>query len=499
MIKIKPYNEIFYYIDSDYETLNKLTFYFKVRSPSFFFDPRYKNGIWDGFIQLFKQDNLLYRGLLNDLNKFCINNNIELINEDSFNSIDVDDESLNSFINELDLSTLNRQTNIRSRISFRDYQLESLKLCIKNQKQLIESPTSSGKSLVIYTLIRYLQPILNDKKILLIVPAINLVNQMYSDFEDYSFFNSWKTEENCCKIYSGKDKSLIETSNTLISTWQSLKDLPKEFFYQFKVVICDEVQGAKAKELNKILTYCINSKYRFGFTGTVPKELLFKKQILGIFINHNVVTTYEELKQNDYITGIDIKCIQLNYDISQEKNVKRKYQDELSYIQGSNRRQELLVKLGTVKNNSLFLFTKVAKHSKYIFDKMKKDERLKDKEIYLIDSSTKIKDRDEIKAKLEKQDNIIILSTYKLLSTGWSVNNLHNIIFADPLKSDVTIPQSIGRGLRTCNDKDHFNLFDVVDKFNYTNTVFKHYKERKKMYDKFNFKNSLTVLTESLV
>lgn len=267
-----------------------------------------------------------------------------------------------------------------------------------------------------------------------------------------------------------------------ISTWQSLKDLPKEFFYQFKVVICDEAHGAKADILFRKISLCINAKYRFGFTGTVPTELLPKKQILGLFVNHNKITTYEQCKEDNIVTPVKIKCLELSYNISNSHDSKISYTNEIKYLQGNNNRHNFIQKLSSKEGNTLILFMKVEKHSKVIYEKMIKNESLKNKEIYIMDSSTPIEERDRISKLIDSNNNIIILATYSLLSTGWSVNNLKNIIYADPTKSEVLIPQSIGRGMRKAQDKDFCTIYDIVDKFNYVNFAYNHFKKRVKIY-----------------
>lgn len=212
MIHIKEFNEIYYKLDTDYKILKDLEYYFSIRAPGFFFNPKYKSGIWDGFIHLFK-DSLLLKGLYKDLEKYCLKNNIEIVNTtNDYNSNFelVDEQSLNEFISALNLSSLNKETKVRKNIYPYYHQLNALNLCLKNKKQLIESITSSGKSLIIYILSRYLQQsVNNNEKILIIVPSINLVNQMYNDFDDYAYNTTWLTKENCCKIFSGKDQNIL--------------------------------------------------------------------------------------------------------------------------------------------------------------------------------------------------------------------------------------------------------------------------------------------------
>jgi superfamily II DNA or RNA helicase len=63
----------------------------------------------------------------------------------------------------------------------RDYQIEGVYDALKHNRKLLISPTASGKSLMIYSLVRYY--VERGQKILVVVPTTSLVEQMYKDFE----------------------------------------------------------------------------------------------------------------------------------------------------------------------------------------------------------------------------------------------------------------------------------------------------------------------------
>jgi superfamily II DNA or RNA helicase len=133
---------------------------------------------------------------------------------------------------------------------------------MQQRRALILSPTASGKSLIIYLIVRQL---LDYQKLkgLIIVPTTSLVEQLYSDFADYGFSSNNYVH----RIYQGKEK---QTDLPItISTWQSLYKLPKEYFQQFDYVIGDEAHLFKAQSLTTILTSCTKAKYRIGLTGTL--------------------------------------------------------------------------------------------------------------------------------------------------------------------------------------------------------------------------------------
>jgi hypothetical protein len=168
----------------------------------------------------------------------------------------------------------------------RQYQLEGLSHTLSQEKSLLLSPTASGKSLIIYLAIRYYLDVF-DGNVLLIVPTTSLVEQMYSDFGDYSRKDTWSHEENCHRIYSGREKIGV-SQRIIISTWQSIYKLPASWFNSFGMVIGDEAHNFKAKSLTSIFEKCTEAKYRIGTTGTLDGTQTHQLVLEGLFGPSNV-------------------------------------------------------------------------------------------------------------------------------------------------------------------------------------------------------------------
>ena len=114
---------------------------------------------------------------------------------------------------------------------------------------MLVSPTASGKSLIIYALIRFYNYLLKDKKILILVPTTSLVEQMYSDFIDYGWNDKYLH-----RIYQGHEK--VTDKPIIISTWQSIYKLDKKYFEdQFEDILFDEsfFQIFKKSKIKKFL------------------------------------------------------------------------------------------------------------------------------------------------------------------------------------------------------------------------------------------------------
>jgi reverse gyrase len=217
-------NEVFIKIDCERHFAQELNEYFSFRVPGFQFTPAYKNKLWDGFIRLFSlRDFTIYHGLLPYIEKFCrerdyiIKIDPELTLTQNFSV-----KEATEFIKTLNLP-----------LEVRDYQLKSFVNMVRNKRMLLVSPTGSGKSLIQYLIVRWLQES-DYKRGLLIVPTTSLVEQMFKDFQSYGY----DSEKYCHRQYSGKEK---HTNQFLtITTWQSVYKNDPEYFEQFDFVLGDE-------------------------------------------------------------------------------------------------------------------------------------------------------------------------------------------------------------------------------------------------------------------
>ena len=154
---------------------------------------------------------------------------------------------------------------------------------------------------------RYVKEQKNVGKTLIIVPTTSLVEQMYKDFEDYGY----DVEENCHRIYSGKDKKTDKP--VIISTWQSIYKFGTEFFEQFEAIFGDEVHLFKAKSLSTLMDKCVNARYRYGTTGTLDGTETNKLVLEGLFGKVFTVTTTVQLQKDKTLADLDIKVLLLRY------------------------------------------------------------------------------------------------------------------------------------------------------------------------------------------
>ncbi len=489
-ILLEKIDEVYIRVHAERHLLMELSEYFTFMVPGYQFMPAYRNKIWDGKIRLLDlRTNLLYSGLIPYIEKFCEDRDYSLSYHTDFNKLENFPEVLaQQFYSDLNLHSAG------NKIEVRDYQSDAFVHAMRNKKALLVSPTASGKSLIIYLIVRQLLDY-KQMKGLIIVPTTSLVEQMYGDFADYASETDWNVEENCHKIYQGHEKH--NNKNITISTWQSLYKMPKSFFQQFDYVIGDEAHLYKAKSLTKILTACTNASYRFGLTGTLDGTETHKLVLEGLFGTVKKVISTKELMENKSVAELEIKNLILKHKEEKSKEIKKQkdYQKEIDYICASEERNKFIKNLAlSLKNNTLILYQFVEKHGQILYDLINNSRHKHGKQVFFVHGNVVAEDREKIRKILEEVDNAIIIASYGTFSTGINTKNLHNIIFAFPSKSVIKVLQSIGRGLRIRDGKTSVTLYDIVDDMrvgNHMNYTLKHFIERVKIYDseKFTYKN----------
>jgi len=434
-IRIRRLNYANLHVECDFGQAAEIKEFFSFYVPGYKYMPAYRRRIWDGKIRLFDSARgELPAGLIHHLVKYVESRgyNYELVKTKYGTPLEEqrpDPKEVVDFI-----KTLNLPFNPR------DYQFIAIMEALHRTRGILLSPTGSGKSLIIYILLQYYLQVINDKKVLVIVPTTSLVEQMYSDFIQYG-----GDKEDIHRIYSGKDKSFEES--ICVSTWQSIYKMPKDWYDQFGMVIGDECHGFKSKSLTTIMNKCTEAGYRFGTTGTLDGTQTHELVLQGLFGRVYKVTTTRNLQDNDTLAKLEIKRLVLKHK-DRDSFGKRSYQDELEYIVKHEKRNQFIRNLALdQKGNTLVLFQFVEKHGKPLYDLIE-DKAHNDRKVFFVSGATDTGDREAIRKITEKQSDAIIVASLGTFSTGINIRNLHNIIFASPSKSQIRVLQSIGRGLR---------------------------------------------------
>jgi len=470
-------NEVYITVDAEPHVYYELSDQFTFEVPGAKFMPQYRSKYWDGKIRLFNiQTKEIYVGLLDKVVQFCKDHEYTYeFKENKYYGLPFE---TNPTISEEGVKDY--MTAI-SKYKPRDYQIDGVHGALKHNRRLLISPTASGKSLMIYSIVRYHAE--RGQNILIVVPTTSLVEQMYKDFADYG----WDVDSYCHKIYAGRERET--DSQVIITTWQSIYKLPRKYFARFNVVVGDEAHQFKSKSLISIMTKLGDAKYRYGFTGTLDGSQTHKWVLEGLFGPSYKIIRTEELMKKGHVATLDINVLLLKH----PPNKFETFEDEVQYIINHERRNKFIRNLALdLKGNTLILFARVEGHGEPLYEMINSNIVDVERHVFFVHGGVDTQDREKVREITEKENNAIIVASYGTFSTGINIKNLHNIIFASPSKSRIRNLQSIGRVLRKGNQKTKATLYDIADDISSKsrkNYTLNHLIERIKIYneEKFNY------------
>jgi superfamily II DNA or RNA helicase len=483
--------------------------FFKRKSKKAAFNVLVDRGVWDGLDPFITKEGSIAVGLWKEIYNFAdrYGYDCEIEGADHFVNNKLDRDRYLKYVENL-LDGIIDEKGLP--IVPRDYQIEGAFRAIKYKFCTQELATSAGKTLIFFIYNSFLRDggkITKEKKSLIIVPNISLVGQTAEKFEMYAQPGK---EWNVCTI-GGKDKftqKSFDEAEIVISTYQSLINLPVEVFRAFSIVQVDEVHKSKGASIREILLCCINWEYRLGLSGTVKLDEQFSdffkvQETVGPLV---MVLSAKHLIDHGYSPNIKIKIIGLNYNAedpriqqylhlketgkSMYNNPKDFGRDMLSIEKGiifdSTERLDFINDLAKkFGKNSLILFSDIKNgYGKRIQAKLLEWNP----NTFYIDGEVDSKERDRFKDILEAQDDVILVASFGTFATGIDSKNLHHIILAESIKAEVTLRQAIGRGMRKLAEKTKVLVWDLVDRLDGYSV--RHAKIRKDIYREQKFEIS---------
>jgi superfamily II DNA or RNA helicase len=358
-------------------------------------------------------------------------------------------------------------------MQLRDYQVEVINNFLENPQCIQEIATGAGKTVITAALSNAVAPL---GRTIVIVPNKSLVTQTEKDYINM---------KQDVGVYFG-DRKEWGRQHT-ICTWQSLNVLLKntkagvgdctigEFLKDVVCVIVDEVHMAKADALKTLLTGVMSRiPLRWGLTGTIPKEpfeFQALKCSLGPVINQ---LSASELQDRGVLAQCHVNIVQL-VDHSEFSN----YQSELKFLLEDADRLETIAKLIAQVNatgNTLVLVDRVAAGHTLV-------NLLGDKAVF-VSGATKAKERQDEYDEVAESTGKIIVATYGVAAVGINIPRIFNLVLVEPGKSFVRVIQSIGRGIRKAEDKDHVQIWDVTSTCKFAK---RHLTKRKVFYREANY------------
>lgn len=485
-------NEVIGWVETNSSIDAELEDFFKFRPKGFQFSPKFKKKLWDGYIRLYSRGKRqLHVGLYNHLRYFARDRGYDL-QFSGFSNFENEPDIKQHVLDYIAGFPVYNENG--EKISPRDYQIDVICKAIFNQRRTIKSPTGSGKSLMIYYYIKYLLDTDQASKILLVVPTVDLVSQMYGDFSDYA-----KRDINdlAHTITAGCAKDSHQP--VYISTWQSIYKQPLNWFKQFDALICDEVHHyTEAKVMQNMVEKCTNAKWRLGTTGTIQDLKVHKMMIEALLGPVYSPTTTQELIAKKHLSSLKIYCPVLKYTEAERKTLhKKSYPEEMEFINfHQGRRQFIVNTIDHLNGNSLILFKNVEDQCIPMYKKIK--EAYPDRNVYMVHGGVSKTERADIREAVKVDNDAIIVATYGTYSTGINIKSISAIVLGSPVKGEIKLLQSIGRGLRTHKDKERLIIVDICDNLEHNgraNYTLNHFIERTKIYRKEGFDFTLRNIT----
>jgi superfamily II DNA or RNA helicase len=371
----------------------------------------------------------------------------------------------------------------------RDYQEESAKIALQKGNGVIVLPTSAGKTLVIALIAN---TILKEKdyNILVLVPDIQLVQQTYQDFLDYgipeTLISKWTGN------YEFTETKIVIANNQILLS----KKQDKDVLQRFQAVVVDECHKMASAEKISKLVKALKCDHIFGFTGSLPENQFDVWSINRIFGSVIYRKKSIELRQNKYISKVRVVALKLDYkDIPQFTRSSMSeptagYEEEITWLHTNEYRNSVIAKLtNSLDTNTLILVDRIV-HGEHLKEYL---EANTDKQVYFIQGSVDVEEREKLRQLMEETSGVVCIAISKIFSTGISIKNLHNIVFAAIGKARIKIIQSIGRSLRLHYTKTMATIFDIADVC--LNYGYKHFEERERLYNA----EKIPVICKSLV
>ena len=455
----------------DVITRRKISDKLKFFLPYAFHLPAYKLGRWDGNIRFCDIGGRTYLNLLDRILPIIEDQDYELDIEDKRDMHEFKFEKIDESLH-FKKAWGPKHPQAGQPIVLRDYQVETINKFLENPQCLQEIATGAGKTIITATLSQLVEPY---GRSIVIVPNKSLVTQTEGDY---------KTLGLDVGVYYGERKEFKKQHT--ICTWQSLNNMLKktkkfeaevdigDFLDGVVCVMVDEVHQAKADVLKTLLTGPFATvPLRWGLTGTIPKEDYEKASLqasLGEVIN---TLSASELQDKGVLANCHVNVVQ-----TQETNVFSNYASEQTYLVTNQTRLQFiadLVDTMRAEGNTLMLV-----------DRIKTGQALEDiiVDSVFIQGRTKLEDREEEYDEIATEQHKVIIATYGVAAVGINLPRIFNLVLIEPGKSFVRVIQSIGRGIRKAEDKDHVEIWDITSACKFSK---RHLTTRKKFYKEANY------------
>lgn len=456
--------------------------------PSYRFNPKYKLGRWDGKKRFFTSSGSTFLNLLPEI--------IPSLKQMGYKIKLIDNRVQVS----IEIPLIDKHYFKALGWILGDHQVMSVNGITQNGGGIVKAGTGSGKTIITAVLCDLYRRFAN-LRVITIVPNSDLISQTILELQGVGIDVG---------EYSGDKKDV--NHDHVVSTWQALQNNPK-VLSMFQVVIVDECHGAKGNVLQKLVTEDAAHMYiRIGLTGTLPED---ECDAMSVRVSLGDVV-YEVpahvLIEQEWLAQLQIESYQLHEDLTAEwkeyleSEAWQKFQEEqpaeakkytykkfrndcfpdfpseVNYLHGKPVRNRFITDLiqearSTPKKGNTFVLVKGLAFGKKLTSMIPNA-------VFVYGKDHK-KVRQQIYSLFETHDDIVVVSTFQLASTGLNIKRIFHLFLIDAGKSFIQVIQSIGRGLRKAHDKDSVTVNDISSDLKYSR---RHLRERLRFYSEQKYK-----------
>jgi superfamily II DNA or RNA helicase len=482
-IAVRAVNSVWDQYHVEPSVAQELSEHFSYALPGAQHSPAFKKGRWDGRKKLYNlRYNLLPGGLRDAARAWA--------EKSGYRFREMDPWPRDNSATQDDVRRLLDEVGVPAKYERREHQLRTIVSAVNNHRRLFLSPTSSGKSMAIYGVIRW-----HQVPTLVLVPTLGLLKQLPADFIDYG------CPPSAIHVATTKDPNPGQ-AKVVVSTWQTAVKQDEDWFGRFRMVIGDEAHLFKADSLQEIMGKLVDCPLRFGFTGTLDGSKTNEMVLRGAFGPVEKIISTMELVALGYVARPKVTIVRLKHpdharqelhghfvqikrDARKEKKPAggRMFAHEIETLARCERRNQFIARLAArLEGTTLVLFHR-EEHGLELLQSLRLHTQ---RPVHFINGGVDALDREEIRQIIiRSQLDPILLASTGTSSTGINIPNIRNVVFASPWKSRIVNLQSIGRGLRLTEGKDQCEVFDLADDFTWRaseNYTLGHLVERVKIY-----------------
>jgi superfamily II DNA or RNA helicase len=353
-----------------------------------------------------------------------------------------------------------------------DYQEALVGQALDNKRCVIKSPTGSGKTLIMASVIKAFGP---QAKILCLFTKKQLINQTYEFLVKKSpaGVELTKTKEFSVGVSFSEG---FEYGNIMLCSVYSLERLIGTPHERPDILIVDEChEFSKGKLTSEAISSFPTAKYRIGFTATPPTEAIPKYTLHGGLGPVITEVDTSSLIERGMLARPYVQILPLHTSADDHLDMDYRTVYDNYIVNNGTRNQAITSIVETVKAKTpaakVLILVNSLEHGQNLMQKIPEAKYLQ--------GSDDLRERNKIIKDFKTKNEFKVLIGTKILETGVNIPEITHFINARGLFSEIATIQALGRALRLNDFSEKVYVYDFYDEVKYLST---HSRKRKSTY-----------------